>query len=96
MGVSKRYFRPTEVEHLLGDSRKAKTVLGWEAKTPFNKLVEEEMVENDLEMIEKEGEGALPISRCDDSGKLIGRFISKESLRKEKLGFFQMMLNKYN
>ena len=44
--ISERYFRPCEVEELLGDSSKAKKELGWECKYDFKKLVEE-MVEND-------------------------------------------------
>jgi len=41
IAVSDKYFRPTEVESLLGDATKAKKVLGWEPKTSFNELVEE-------------------------------------------------------
>jgi GDPmannose 4,6-dehydratase len=39
--VDPRYFRPTEVETLLGDSSKAHDRLGWKAKTSFEELVEE-------------------------------------------------------
>ncbi len=39
--VSDRYFRPAEVESLLGDATKAKEKLGWEPKTTFKELVEE-------------------------------------------------------
>ena len=39
--VSDRYFRPAEVESLLGDPTKAKKKLGWEPKTSFKKLVED-------------------------------------------------------
>jgi GDPmannose 4,6-dehydratase len=46
--VDARYFRPTEVETLLGDPTKARTVLGWTPATSFSKLVEE-MVDADLE-----------------------------------------------
>jgi GDPmannose 4,6-dehydratase len=45
--VDKRYFRPTEVESLLGDATKAKTKLGWAPKISFRELVSE-MVEADL------------------------------------------------
>jgi GDPmannose 4,6-dehydratase len=48
VAVDPRYFRPTEVETLLGDPSKAKRLLGWEAKTPFSQLVKE-MVAKDLE-----------------------------------------------
>ena len=41
VSVDPRYFRPTEVDTLLGDSSKAKKLLGWEAKTPFSRLVKE-------------------------------------------------------
>ncbi len=44
--VDPRYFRPTEVETLLGDPSKAKQKLGWEPTTPFEALVRE-MVESD-------------------------------------------------
>ena len=45
--IDPRYFRPTEVETLLGDSTKAKTKLNWIPKITFEKLVEE-MVEEDF------------------------------------------------
>ncbi len=47
--VDPRYFRPTEVETLLGDPSKARNVLGWTAKTPFETLVKE-MAEEDLKI----------------------------------------------
>eukprot|EP01106_Pelomyxa_sp_JSP_P004534 TRINITY_DN1705_c0_g1_i2.p1 TRINITY_DN1705_c0_g1~~TRINITY_DN1705_c0_g1_i2.p1 ORF type:complete len:116 (-),score=28.39 TRINITY_DN1705_c0_g1_i2:173-520(-) len=43
------YFRPTEVDELLGDATKAKRVLGWEPITTFDALVEE-MVAFDLQL----------------------------------------------
>jgi GDPmannose 4,6-dehydratase len=45
--VSPRYFRPSEVETLLGDPTKAKTKLGWEPKYSFDELVED-MAMSDL------------------------------------------------
>jgi len=52
--VDPKYFRPTEVEQLLGDPTKAKTVLGWNpTKTPFKELVKE-MMEEDLKYVKKE------------------------------------------
>ena len=47
MRVDPRYFRPAEVETLLGDPTKAKTKLGWTLKTSFEQLVHE-MVTEDL------------------------------------------------
>jgi len=47
--IDPRYFRPTEVELLLGDPTKARTKLGWEAECSFDDLVKE-MVEADLAM----------------------------------------------
>ncbi|MDC0508370.1 GDP-mannose 4,6-dehydratase [Candidatus Pelagibacter ubique] len=47
--VDKNYFRPTEVETLLGDASKAKRKLGWEPKISFIKLVSE-MVSEDLKL----------------------------------------------
>ncbi len=46
--IDPRYFRPTEVDLLLGDPSKAKAKLGWEHTTPFRDLVKE-MVASDLE-----------------------------------------------
>ena len=48
--VDTNYYRPTEVESLLGDSSKAKRILGWEPKITFEDLVKE-MVEEDLKAI---------------------------------------------
>lgn len=46
--VDPRYFRPTEVDHLLGDATKAKQLLGWEAKTTLDEMVVE-MVNHDFQ-----------------------------------------------
>ena len=60
VSVDPRYFRPTEVETLLGDPSKAKAKLGWEAKTSIAQLVKE-MVNEDRrdaqkdEMCKREG-----------------------------------------
>ena len=48
-----RYDRPSEVEQLLGDPTKAKTVLGWEPKVTFKELVKM-MMDADLELAKKE------------------------------------------
>merc|ERR1719390_145292 len=47
--IDPRYFRPTEVDLLLGDPTKAKNKLGWSATTSFEDLVKE-MVEEDLKI----------------------------------------------
>ena len=46
VAVSEKYFRPAEVERLLGDATKAKKVLGWEPKVDFKSLVKD-MCENE-------------------------------------------------
>ncbi len=51
--VDPRYFRPTEVETLLGDSSKAKKKLNWVPKISFEELVKE-MVNEDLKLVKKE------------------------------------------
>lgn len=51
--VNPDFFRPAEVDILIGDTTKADTVLGWERKIKFDELVER-MVKNDLELVEKE------------------------------------------
>lgn len=53
VAVDPRYFRPTEVETLLGDPTKARTKLGWTPKTKFAELVEE-MVEEDYRIAERD------------------------------------------
>ena len=47
--VDPRYFRPTEVENLLGDASKAKKKLKWYPKISFEQLVKE-MVDSDLKL----------------------------------------------
>jgi GDPmannose 4,6-dehydratase len=51
--VDPRYFRPTEVETLLGDPSKAKAKLGWTPKITFNELVTE-MVQSDYESAKRD------------------------------------------
>jgi GDPmannose 4,6-dehydratase len=52
--VDPKYFRPTEVELLLGDPTKARTILGWNpTKTSFDQLIKI-MVKSDLKYVEKE------------------------------------------
>lgn len=51
--VDPRYFRPTEVDTLLGDPAKAKQKLGWKAETSFADLVKE-MVASDLEIARRD------------------------------------------
>ena len=53
VAVDPRYFRPTEVETLLGDPSKAKTKLGWTPKIGFKQLVAE-MVREDLKASERD------------------------------------------
>ena len=51
--VDPRYFRPTEVDTLLGDASKAKEKLGWSPRISFNELVRE-MVAEDLEIARRD------------------------------------------
>ncbi len=51
--IDPKYFRPAEVELLLGDPTKAKRILDWEPKTSFERLVEM-MVDEDLAMAQRE------------------------------------------
>jgi len=52
--VDPAYFRPTEVELLLGDSTKARTILGGEPKVTFKKLAHM-MAQHDYDMVKREG-----------------------------------------
>jgi GDPmannose 4,6-dehydratase len=56
--IDRRYFRPTEVEFLLGDATKAKKKLGWEVKVRFKELVKM-MVDADIKELEE-------LKRCQD------------------------------
>jgi GDPmannose 4,6-dehydratase len=53
VAVDRRYFRPAEVDTLLGDPSKARAKLGWSAKTSFDALVEE-MTRADLREAERD------------------------------------------
>ena len=52
--INPRYFRPTEVNFLLGDPRKAKEKLGWEPKVKFEELVKR-MIKSDYELLKNGG-----------------------------------------
>jgi GDPmannose 4,6-dehydratase len=53
VAIDPHYFRPAEVETLLGDASKARAKLGWEPKTTFEELVSE-MVKADLQIAERD------------------------------------------
>jgi GDPmannose 4,6-dehydratase len=55
VAIDPRYFRPTEVDLLIGDPSKAERVMGWKATTPFPTLVHE-MVQADLSLVKREAE----------------------------------------
>ena len=50
--INPKYYRPSEVELLLGDPSKAKEIIGWEPTTKFNELVEKMML-HDLKINKK-------------------------------------------
>ena len=52
LAIDQRYYRPAEVDLLIGDPSKAKMKLGWEAKTKFQELVRL-MVDADMEQLTK-------------------------------------------
>jgi GDPmannose 4,6-dehydratase len=52
--IDERFFRPAEVDLLVGDAAKAEAQLGWVPQTSFTELVEM-MVDNDLEALERQG-----------------------------------------
>jgi GDPmannose 4,6-dehydratase len=51
--IDPRYFRPTEVDSLLGDPSKARARLGWSSEISFDRLVKE-MVDSDLEIARRD------------------------------------------
>lgn len=56
VSVDPRYFRPTEVDLLIGDASKARRVLGWSPQTSFEEMVRQ-MVRSDLEALPRELSG---------------------------------------
>ena len=54
--VDERFFRPSEVDLLVGDAAKAEAQLGWRPRTRFSQLVEM-MVDHDLETLQRQGAG---------------------------------------
>lgn len=53
VGVDPQYFRPTEVDLLIGDATKARTMLGWEPKYTLDALIQD-MMQNDVKLMKKE------------------------------------------
>jgi len=53
VSIDPRYFRPTEVDVLLGDASKAKKILNWQPKVTFDKLIDM-MIEADMQLAQKE------------------------------------------
>ena len=68
--IDSKYFRPTEVDVLLGDSTKARKVLHWEPKVGFDQLVDM-MVEADMELAEKERTLRNAGYKCTHNGRSI-------------------------
>lgn len=62
--IDPRYFRPTEVDLLVGDASHARRVLGWEAKVRFQELVRV-MVEADLELAKRELHGTTYVATVE-------------------------------
>ena len=52
VAVGERYFRPAEVESLLGDASRARDELGWKPKTSLDEMIDE-MIANDLQEAQK-------------------------------------------
>ncbi len=68
--IDQRYFRPAEVDHLEGDSRKARLVLGWEPKTDVRAL-SRMMVDSDMQLARRElvlRDAGMPETTREDHG----------------------------
>ena len=65
--VHQKYYRPSDVDNLLGDSTKAKKTLSWEPKISFEELVKE-MIEHDMKIasIEKQNHGNFSYFQDDE------------------------------
>jgi GDPmannose 4,6-dehydratase len=59
--IDPRYYRPAEVDLLIGDYSKAKRQLGWEPKTKFHDLVKL-MVDADVELLRRHREGKIKVT----------------------------------
>jgi GDPmannose 4,6-dehydratase len=59
--IDPRYYRPAEVDLLIGDYSKAKRQLGWEPKTKFVDLVKL-MVDSDIELLRRHRQGEIKVS----------------------------------
>jgi GDPmannose 4,6-dehydratase len=59
--IDPRYYRPAEVDVLIGDASKAKRQLGWEPKTKFADLVKL-MVEADIQLLKDHREGRVKVT----------------------------------
>jgi GDPmannose 4,6-dehydratase len=59
--IDPRYYRPAEVDLLIGDASKAKRQLGWEPKTRFGDLVKL-MVDADVELLRRHRQGQTRLS----------------------------------
>src|SRR5690606_2763444 len=76
--VDPRYFRPAEVDSLLGDAGKARERLGWTPKVTFEELVRE-MVDSDLELARRDDlclEQGFPVfnrHECARTPSIVGR-----------------------
>ena len=52
VAVDEKYYRPTEVDTLLGDPAKAKRELGWETRVTLDEMIVE-MIQNDLQIAKR-------------------------------------------
>ncbi len=69
VAVDPRYFRPTEVDVLLGDSSKAKKILGWQPKVTFDELINM-MIATDMEIARKEKTLVDAGFTCSNGGRI--------------------------
>ncbi len=69
VAVDPRYFRPTEVDVLLGDASKANKALGWQPKVTFDQLIDM-MIAADLELAKKEKTLVDAGFSCINSGRI--------------------------
>jgi GDPmannose 4,6-dehydratase len=59
--IDQRYYRPAEVDLLIGDASKARRQLGWEPKTRFTDLVKL-MVDADIELLRRHRQGEIKVT----------------------------------
>src|SRR2546425_3577859 len=81
--IDPRYYRPAEVELLIGDSSKARRKLGWEPKTKFVDLVRL-MVDADIKLLKDHREGRIKVAGLGANQKRMTKVKRRKKTQRSK------------